>query len=36
MEMIQTLNAQIAMMIFFSAIPMLGMMMTRVSQRINN
>ncbi len=33
MEMIQTLNAQLAMMMFFAAIPMLGMMQAKRSQR---
>ncbi len=29
MEMIQTLNAQLAMMMFFALLPMLGMLQTR-------
>ncbi len=33
MEMIQTLNAQLAMMMFFALIPMLGMMQARRAQR---
>ena len=33
MEMIQTLNAQLAMMVFFTLIPMLGMMQARIAQR---
>ena len=33
MDMTQTLNAQLAMMMFFALIPMLGMMQARRSQR---
>ncbi len=33
MEMIQTLHAQLAMMMFFALIPMLGMMQARRAQR---
>jgi len=33
MEMIQTLNAQLAMMMFFALIPMLGMMRAKRAQR---
>ncbi len=33
MDMIQTLNAQLAMMMFFALIPMLGMMQARRAQR---
>ncbi len=33
MEMTQTLNIQLAMMMFFALIPMLGMMQVRRAQR---
>ncbi len=33
MEMIQTLNAQLAMMILFTLLPMLGMIQARRTQR---
>ena len=33
MEMIQTLHAQLAIMMFFALIPMLGMMQARRAQR---
>ncbi len=33
MEMIQTLNAQLAMMAFFALVPFLGMMQAQLSQR---
>ncbi len=33
MDMTQTLNAQLAMMMFFALIPMLGMMQARRAQR---
>ena len=33
MEMIQTLNAQLAVMMFFALMPMLGMIQARRTQR---